>query len=78
MTLWELNRLSAPAFVTALGDVFEHSPWVAERARSKRPFASIDALHETMVAAMRSAPRPAQIVADSRAPGTRGQSRPAR
>jgi 2-oxo-4-hydroxy-4-carboxy-5-ureidoimidazoline decarboxylase len=61
MTLWELNRLSAPAFVTALGNIFEHSPWVAERARRKRPFASIDALHETMVAAMRSAPATAQI-----------------
>jgi OHCU decarboxylase len=61
MTLWELNRLSAPAFVTVLGDIFEHSPWVAERARKKRPFASIDALHETMVAAMRSAPATSQI-----------------
>jgi 2-oxo-4-hydroxy-4-carboxy-5-ureidoimidazoline decarboxylase len=61
MTLWELNRLSAPAFVTALGNVFEHSPWVAERACKKRPLASIDALHETMVAAMRSAPATSQI-----------------
>jgi OHCU decarboxylase len=61
MTLWELNRLSAPAFVAALGDLFEHSPWVAERACKMRPFASIDALHETMVAAMRSAPATSQL-----------------
>jgi 2-oxo-4-hydroxy-4-carboxy-5-ureidoimidazoline decarboxylase len=61
MTLWELNRLSAPAFATALGHVFEHSPWVAERASKKRPFDSIDALHQTMVSALRAAPATSQI-----------------
>jgi len=61
MTLWELNRLSAGAFVTALGQVFEHSPWVAERAMKKRPFQTLDALHETMIAAVWSAPAPTQM-----------------
>jgi len=61
MTLWELNRLSASAFVTALGDVFEHSPWVAERASKKRPFKSVDELHETMLTAVWSAPQPSQM-----------------
>jgi 2-oxo-4-hydroxy-4-carboxy-5-ureidoimidazoline decarboxylase len=61
MTLWELNRLSAGAFVTALGHVFEHSPWVAERASRKRPFKSVDELHETMISAVWSAPQASQM-----------------
>jgi 2-oxo-4-hydroxy-4-carboxy-5-ureidoimidazoline decarboxylase len=61
MTLWELNRLSPAAFATALGHVFEHSPWVAERAGRKRPFESISALHETMMATVWAAPAPSQM-----------------
>ena len=48
MTLAELNGKDRPAFVEAIGWVFEHSPWVAARAWEQRPFASLDALHETM------------------------------
>ena len=61
MTLWELNRLSAPAFATALGHIFEHSPWVAERVSKKRPFESIGALHEAMTATVRASPAASQI-----------------
>ena len=43
------------AFVAALGRVFEHSPWVAERSFGDRPFASTGALHAAMVAAMERA-----------------------
>lgn len=43
-TLAEINRLSQSEFVEALGWVFEHSPWVAERAWDQRPFASLDDL----------------------------------
>jgi 2-oxo-4-hydroxy-4-carboxy-5-ureidoimidazoline decarboxylase len=32
--------------------VFEHSPWVAERAWRERPFGSIDALHAAMMRAV--------------------------
>jgi 2-oxo-4-hydroxy-4-carboxy-5-ureidoimidazoline decarboxylase len=49
LTLAEINALPLDAFVTQLGGVFEHSPWVAERAWSNRPFASIDALHQAMM-----------------------------
>jgi len=49
MTLAEVNTMHPASFVAALGGVFEHSPWVAEGAVSKRPFASIEALHRTMV-----------------------------
>ncbi len=39
-TLDELNRCSGAAFVLGLEGVFEHSPWVAERTATRRPFAS--------------------------------------
>jgi 2-oxo-4-hydroxy-4-carboxy-5-ureidoimidazoline decarboxylase len=55
MTLDQINRLDMDDFVTLLGGIFEHSPWIAERAYAKRPFASLDALHEAMVAAMYAA-----------------------
>ena len=32
ITLDELNRMDRRAFVAALGEIFEHSPWVAEAA----------------------------------------------
>jgi 2-oxo-4-hydroxy-4-carboxy-5-ureidoimidazoline decarboxylase len=55
VTLGELNALDRAAFVAALGGVFEHSPWVADRAYAARPFASVGALHAAMVAAMHAA-----------------------
>jgi 2-oxo-4-hydroxy-4-carboxy-5-ureidoimidazoline decarboxylase len=37
--------------------VFEHSPWVAERAWRERPFASADELHRAMMRAVEAASR---------------------
>ena len=54
-TLDQLNRIPDDAFVTALGGVFEHSPWVAEAVQRQRPFDSIDALHRAMVHAVETA-----------------------
>jgi 2-oxo-4-hydroxy-4-carboxy-5-ureidoimidazoline decarboxylase len=61
MNLAQLNALDRGGFVGALGGLFEHSPWVANAAWSRRPFASLDALHAVMVAAMRNAPEEAQL-----------------
>jgi 2-oxo-4-hydroxy-4-carboxy-5-ureidoimidazoline decarboxylase len=55
ITLDELNRMDQQAFVGALGDVFEHAPWVAETAHKARPFPSLDALYKAMTAATREA-----------------------
>lgn len=52
MTLAQINALAEPDFVRALGGIFEHSPWVAQRAFAARPFASVDALNAAMVAAV--------------------------
>jgi 2-oxo-4-hydroxy-4-carboxy-5-ureidoimidazoline decarboxylase len=49
VTLSQLNILPASAFVALTGGVFEHSSWVAEKTAESRPFASVAALHRTMV-----------------------------
>ncbi len=61
MTLGQLNASDRDAFVAAVGWVFEHSPWVAERAWSRRPFASKDDLHADMVAVMMAASHDEQL-----------------
>lgn len=61
MTLDELNGKDRSGFVSAVGSAFEDSPWVAERAWEKRPFESIDALHEAMSSVVASARRDEQL-----------------
>lgn len=48
LTISELRSLDEAAFNAHLGSVVEHSPWVAERAWSLRPFASQAALFDAM------------------------------
>lgn len=54
-TLEALRKASAQEFAAALGDIFEHSPWVAERVAAKRPFANVRALLDAMTAAVNHA-----------------------
>ena len=61
MTLAELNAMDATRFVAVLDGVFEHSPWVAQRAFGDRPFASVAALHAAMVAAVDRASEPQKL-----------------
>jgi len=61
MTLDHLNAADQAGFVAAVGDVFEHAPWVAERAYAARPFASVAALHAAMIQALVAAPRDQQF-----------------
>lgn len=49
VSLSGLSGLNQPAFTTLLAGIFEHSPWVPERAWNHRPFNTIDELHECMV-----------------------------
>lgn len=53
VTLDELNGMTQRAFVAALGDIFEHSPWIAEHAYAARPFSSLNALYLAMTDAVR-------------------------
>jgi 2-oxo-4-hydroxy-4-carboxy-5-ureidoimidazoline decarboxylase len=55
VSLDELNRMDERDFVAALGDVFEHAPWVAMAAHGARPFPSLNALYGAMTDAVRNA-----------------------
>ena len=55
--LSNLNDMSDEDFVTTLGDIFEHSPWVAEAVVDRRPFQSLRSLHAAMVEAVGEAGR---------------------
>lgn len=55
MTLELLNQLPFADFVDALGGVFEHSPWVAERTAALRPFRSVMELAAVMSAEVEKA-----------------------
>ena len=52
MTLDEINALDHAAFVARFAALFEHSPWVIERAAAMRPFAN---LHAGLIAALAAA-----------------------
>jgi OHCU decarboxylase len=55
ITLAALNALPAASFTETLGAIFEHSPWVAQRAAASRPFASRLDLLDAMRTAVRDA-----------------------
>ena len=61
MTLAEINSLIHDEFVRIVGPVFEHSPWIAEAAWSKRPFATVEALHAAMCNIVRAAGEEKQL-----------------
>jgi 2-oxo-4-hydroxy-4-carboxy-5-ureidoimidazoline decarboxylase len=54
-SLDQLNAADQTGFVGALGDIFEHAPWVPQEAGAKRPFATLAALYDAMTAAVRTA-----------------------
>ncbi|MFE1601419.1 allantoinase PuuE [Methylobacterium sp. ID0610] len=58
------STMSPALFVEAYGDVFEHAPWVAERAHAAGlgpAQDNADGLHAAMIAAMRAADRDRQL-----------------
>ena len=55
MTLAEANALELEQFVARFGGVFEHSPWIAERAWKRRPFDSAEDLFRKMQDAVQKA-----------------------
>lgn len=50
-----LNACDLAGFLAVCGPLYEHSPWVAERAFARRPFASRESLHAALVAAVHAA-----------------------
>ena len=61
LTLAALNTMAPQAFVAALGEVFEHAPWVAEAVVAGRPYPTVAALHDAMIGAVRSAAADRQL-----------------
>jgi OHCU decarboxylase len=77
ITVEELNTLSIDRFVTVLGAIFEHSPWVAQRAAAARPFNSRQQLLDAMCAAVQAATAEEQLALIRAHPqlGARGRNR---
>ena len=73
-TLADINALDEDAFVRLLGSVFEHSPWVAQRAFAGRPFASLAALHAAMADVVRQATRTEHLTLLSAHPELAGRA----
>jgi 2-oxo-4-hydroxy-4-carboxy-5-ureidoimidazoline decarboxylase len=61
MTVAEINAMDRASFVAKVGWVFEHSPWVAERAWPERPFADLKSMHGAMSRQVREASREEQL-----------------
>ena len=59
--LEELNGCTRYDFVAALANIFEYSPWVAERALAARPFAGINGLFAAMKSAVECASEDLQL-----------------
>jgi 2-oxo-4-hydroxy-4-carboxy-5-ureidoimidazoline decarboxylase len=59
--LAQLNSLSRVEFVSLIGPVFEHSPWIAEAAWARRPFRTVAELHQAMCDIVRSAGEEKQL-----------------
>jgi len=60
-TIDALNRMTAGDFVAAFGDIAEHSPWVAERAATARPFAGRENVVDAFTGALRRASQAEQL-----------------
>lgn len=61
MTMDEVNALDTEQFVEKVGWVYEHSPWVAQRASAGRPFRSVDDLCAAMNECVMNASREEQL-----------------
>jgi len=61
ITIQQLNAASQAEFVQLLDGCYEHSPWIAEQAWSRRPFTSLAQLKLALVEVVRSAGRDAQL-----------------
>jgi 2-oxo-4-hydroxy-4-carboxy-5-ureidoimidazoline decarboxylase len=56
-----INGMDRAGFVQKFGGIFENSPWVAEEAWDKRPYANVDAMHAAMVEVAKFASGPRQL-----------------
>jgi 2-oxo-4-hydroxy-4-carboxy-5-ureidoimidazoline decarboxylase len=60
-SLADLNQMSQAEFVDVLGEVFEHTPTIAQQSWEQRPFATLADLHQCMVNLVRHFPLEQQL-----------------
>lgn len=73
LSLAELNKMDRSSFVSRIGWVYEHSPWVAEEAWQHRPFATFELLYSVMEAVVRAAPEDKRFALIQAHPDLAGQ-----
>ena len=61
LSLEQLNGATQSEFALLLDGTYEHSPWIAEQAWAKRPFASLAQLKYALVCVLQDAGREAQV-----------------
>ena len=61
ITLEQLDAADRAGFVALLDGTYEYSPWIAEQAWAKRPFATLAQLKLALVEAVRTAGREARL-----------------
>ncbi len=71
-SLAELNAAPKSQFMSVLGDVVEHSPWVAERVFARKPFVSLDDLNAKLMACIRESDDADKIALFNRHPELAG------
>lgn len=54
-TIGELNACDVARFVAVCGPLFEHSPWIAERAAAARPFADRKSMFQAFCSVVEAA-----------------------
>ncbi|HEY4416449.1 MAG TPA: 2-oxo-4-hydroxy-4-carboxy-5-ureidoimidazoline decarboxylase [Verrucomicrobiae bacterium] len=55
ITLAALNDLAPADFTQIIGPVFEHSPWIAEKTFSQKPFSTFETLHRALCDTVKTA-----------------------
>jgi len=61
ITLQDLNRCGAEEFTALLHGLYEHSPWIPQRAAAQRPLATVAALKQALQGVVRAASEEEQL-----------------
>lgn len=49
VTIEQVNETTYEQFMALMDGIFEHSPWIAEKAQGNKPFSSLSNLYQEMV-----------------------------
>lgn len=60
-TLEQINQMTQPELISAIGWIFEHSPWVAGQVWPTQPWGSPQALYRAMRQTVEAAPNEAKL-----------------